>query len=212
MILIVGCDGSIGSRYQMALTGMGEPYRGWDIVHEMEIDSSDCDRAIVATPTPKHLASVEDLLLCHTGIRNVLVEKPLADSVNDAMAIVSMCEQAGVDLRCVCNWRWCVPSMELAAGSHDIYYRSPSLGREDPWMNVCQPIHYAKGHTPDIGLSDLWVGSIDSTPMEYLDICMSYRHMLYHWIDGDGKMMDGSEAVDMVREAIEWQDNHPSLS
>jgi len=202
-VLVVGCDGSAGRRYMMILKGMGVPHVGYDICQEPKINSTDCDRAIICTPTKTHADVLEDILLNHPGIRHVLCEKPLAHTVEDAITMAKAADIAGVRLHTVCNWRFFMPKL-LEHASHHIYYRSPSFGNEDAWMNCCQPVHYAKDYKPDLALSDLWDLIIDDTPIQYQHVCESYRKMIRDWLDGGTYCMGGIESISMVMEAQSW--------
>ena len=59
------------------------------------VASNDTDAVIVAVPTPAHRAMVELAASCG---KDILCEKPLARTRDDADAIVAVCDAAGVRL------------------------------------------------------------------------------------------------------------------
>jgi hypothetical protein len=210
-VMIIGAKGSIGRRYMYGLTGMGIPHRGWDIRDRGLLDCSGCTHALVATPTSTHHAVVHELLTHWHDVRNILVEKPLSDSVKSATSMVDNAQKFGVNLHCVCNWRFCRDVL-LKPKSHKIVYRTLTLGSEELWMNACQIVHYAKKNKPNLNMGDLWVCSIDDSPVMYEDVQMSYRHMLHDWLTGAKHMMTGEEGIEMIEEAIKWEKSSELLS
>jgi len=194
----------MGRRYSLALMGMGVRQTGWDIADGKPLDLTGEKAAIVAVPTPQHSDAIDTLL--DRGIKSILCEKPLADNIPDAIATVENCKTAGCALHVVNNWRWFKGASKLLTpGNHKIYYRGLTFGREALWMNVCQAVHYAKKFRPDLNYSDLWVMSIDNIPVHYEEVQLSYRHMLFDWINGAKNCMGGAESVDMMGEAMRWE-------
>lgn len=59
------------------------------------LDRERPDGAIIATPTHTHLANAE---ICARHAVNILVEKPIADSLEDAYRMIELAEEAGVKL------------------------------------------------------------------------------------------------------------------
>ena len=56
----------------------------------------DLDAVVIALPNPLHWPATEAAL--SAGIRNILLEKPIADSVEDAEKIIKACNDAGANL------------------------------------------------------------------------------------------------------------------
>jgi predicted dehydrogenase len=66
------------------------------------LDSADFDTAVVCTPSVVRLDVVRSLALAN---KHVLVEKPMADSLDEAREIVEICDEAGVHLAVNQNFR-----------------------------------------------------------------------------------------------------------
>lgn len=73
----------------------------------------------IATTPPSHRALVE---LCAPRVRLVICQKPIADSLEDARAMVAACEAAGATLLVHENFRWQRPFMRMLE-------LRPALGR-----------------------------------------------------------------------------------
>jgi len=67
------------------------------------LDNEELDFVDIATTPDVHQRQVEDAAA--RGI-NILCQKPMAPTLNDAQAMIEACEQAGVLLAINENWRW----------------------------------------------------------------------------------------------------------
>ncbi|HPE78215.1 MAG TPA: Gfo/Idh/MocA family oxidoreductase [Draconibacterium sp.] len=77
------------------------------LVKEQEIDL-----AIVCTPHPFHL---EPVLKAASAGANILVEKPLASTLEDSDKIIEACKNAGVKLGVISQRRWYEPAKRVKA-------------------------------------------------------------------------------------------------
>jgi predicted dehydrogenase len=99
--------------------GVSEPRidlrSGWvssDVFDDVDaLIEAGVDAVIVCTQTNEHLAAVTQL--AEAGV-DVLCEKPLATTVNDARAIVDLCDRAGVKLMTAFPMRFSPPLIEGA--------------------------------------------------------------------------------------------------
>jgi predicted dehydrogenase len=70
------------------------------------IQNENIDLAIICTPHPFHLEPAE--IAAQNGA-NILVEKPLASTLEDADKIIEVCKKAGVKLGVISQRRWYAP-------------------------------------------------------------------------------------------------------
>ena len=68
------------------------------------------DLAIICTPHPFHLEPAE--IVAESGA-NILVEKPLASTLEDSDKIISACKKAGVKLGVISQRRWYEPVIRV---------------------------------------------------------------------------------------------------
>lgn len=83
------------------------------------------DLAIICTPHPFHLEPVEQAALQGA---NILVEKPLASTLEDADKIISTCKKAGVKLGVVSQRRWFEPVLRVKKAIEGGKIGKPILG------------------------------------------------------------------------------------
>ena len=74
------------------------------------VQKENIDLAIVCTPHPFHLEPVLEAAKCGT---NILVEKPLASTLEDSDKIIMACKNAGVKLGVISQRRWYEPSIRV---------------------------------------------------------------------------------------------------
>lgn len=70
------------------------------------IQNENIDLAIVCTPHPFHLEPAE---IAAANGANILIEKPLASTLEDADKIIEVCKNAGVKLGVISQRRWYTP-------------------------------------------------------------------------------------------------------
>ncbi|MDP6081551.1 MAG: Gfo/Idh/MocA family oxidoreductase [Arenicellales bacterium] len=73
------------------------------------------DAVVIATPDKLHAAQA---IAAATAKKHVLVEKPMATTVEDAVAMIEACRSAGVRLGVAYHMRWHLGHRELAAKVH----------------------------------------------------------------------------------------------
>ena len=77
--------------------------------YEEAAASPDVDALYVCTPHDLHL---EHTVLATAGNKHVLLEKPIARTINEAMSIISVAREAGVSLMVAENYRFLSPVLE----------------------------------------------------------------------------------------------------
>ncbi len=101
----------VWSRTSKTAEDFGDRYgiASYSTIDEL-ISSEKIDLAIICTPHPFHLQPVKEA--AHAGA-NILVEKPLAATLEDADQIIDICETANVKLGVVSQRRWYEPVMRV---------------------------------------------------------------------------------------------------
>ena len=101
--VVAACDVDAGrARQAQERYGIGQVF---DSLERM-IGDADWDVAVVCTPTPVREPVVTTLAAAG---KPIFVEKPLADSYEEAERVVTACEQAGVQLAVDQNFRYHYP-------------------------------------------------------------------------------------------------------
>ena len=89
---VAGCDPSAAARVRFA-----DRLTAYESLEEM-LDAASVDVVVVSTPTPTH-HEVCRRVLRHGGTRTVLVEKPIATTVEEVAELLDAAQAAGIDLR-----------------------------------------------------------------------------------------------------------------
>lgn len=95
------------------------------------------DVAIVCTAHPFHL---EPTLLAAAHGVHVLVEKPLASTLEDCDRMIEACKQANVSLGVVSQRRWYQPVLRMKEAINAGKIGKPALGVVTCWVGAIVPI------------------------------------------------------------------------
>lgn len=101
----------VWSRTKQTASGFAERFGvpAYDDIGEL-VKKEEIDLAIVCTPHPFHLEPAEKAAVAGA---NILVEKPLASTLEDSDKIISACKRAGVKLGVISQRRWYEPVMRV---------------------------------------------------------------------------------------------------
>lgn len=138
---------AVCSRSQAKADTFAETYgiRGYQNVEEM-VTREALDVVVVCTPHPFH---AQPAILAARSGAHVLVEKPLASSLEDCDAMIVAAKQAGVRLGTVCQRRFYAPCQRIREAIDEGKIGTPILGRvamlgwrdqayydSDPWRGT----------------------------------------------------------------------------
>lgn len=102
---IAGLADINSGQLQKALQQLGLPSQsGYESLERMVDNAGPIDLLCIATTAPSHIALGRVAL--QTGIKNLLIEKPIASSLAEARRFVTECEMAGVKLAVNYSRRW----------------------------------------------------------------------------------------------------------
>jgi len=169
MILVVGGKGSMGKRYCAILDYLKQPYCIMDM-DDYEPLPGEYSKAIIATPTPMHLAyckrmeSLEKTYLC---------EKPLSYSVDDCKEL-----EGYKNGYVVCNYKYLVKS-----NKPKIMYDYFNHGKDNLWVDCCQLL-YLDNSAIIRTKSPIWLLQIDYQGVRYEDLELSYISMVNDFLKG----------------------------
>ncbi len=116
----------VWSRTKQTATDFADRYQvpAYTDVAEL-IKKEKIDLAIVCTPHPFHLEPAQQAAIQGA---HILVEKPLASTLEDADKIISTCRKAGVKLGVVSQRRWYEPVLRVKKAIEDGKIGRPVLG------------------------------------------------------------------------------------
>jgi len=116
----------VWSRTKQTATDFADQYQvpAYTDVAEL-IKKEKIDLAIVCTPHPFHLEPAQQAAIQGA---HILVEKPLASTLEDADKIISTCRKAGVKLGVVSQRRWYEPVLRVKKAIEDGKIGRPVLG------------------------------------------------------------------------------------
>ena len=116
----------VWSRTKQTATDFADQYQvpAYTDVAEL-IKKEKIDLAIVCTPHPFHLEPAQQAAIQGA---HILVEKPLASTLEDADKIISTCRKAGVKLGVVSQRRWFEPVLRAKKAIEDGKIGRPVLG------------------------------------------------------------------------------------
>ncbi|MDO5524421.1 MAG: Gfo/Idh/MocA family oxidoreductase, partial [Bacteroidia bacterium] len=116
----------VWSRTEQTAKNFAQQYKipSYTVIEEL-IRKEKIDLAIVCTPHPFHLEPAQQAAL---NGANVLVEKPLASTLEDSDKIIAACKKAGVKLGVISQRRWYEPAMRVKIAIDSGKIGKPVLG------------------------------------------------------------------------------------
>lgn len=142
LVAVVGSSGASARAADLAAR------HGATVVPDLEraLSRSDVDAVILCTPHPLHPAQA--IVAARAG-RHVIVEKPMALTVDDAAAMVGAADDAGVVLSVISQRRWYPAAQRVKAAIDDgrigtpalaavevLGWRGPEYYAMDPWRGT----------------------------------------------------------------------------
>lgn len=180
-ILIIGCEGSMGKRYQAILKWLRIPYVGIDQFHTADYVQktlSESSRIILCTPTENHFSYLEKLIPIGNPI---LCEKPISKSLNEINKIFKLVEKYKVDFSMTFQYSELVPPNQEPGDSHYNYFRS---GKDGIFWDCLQIIALAKGAIAISNESPAWSCMINNQRLFLGDMDSAYLSFVRKWTNG----------------------------
>ena len=179
MIALIGAKGNMGSRYQAILKHLGHRYQCYDYG---DVPTADFDHAIVATPTNTHRQVLENLAILHGGRtarpRHILMEKPLATSIDDIEAMYRIAECAHFNLHCVNQYAHLPEATEFTRQAGESSYSYFRHGKDGLLWDCFQIYALAKGPVYVSEDSPVWRCTINGIEIDIKNMDRAYVLMV----------------------------------
>ena len=179
-ILLVGSEGSMGTRYKRILDYLGRSYKCYDtkLSTPLEEAAMGCDRAIIATPTRLHAESILDILSVMPS-KPILCEKPIDKDLKVLKDILQKCKDAKTDLRMVFQYKRIYNNDGLIGPSHYNYFRH---GDDGLAWDCIQIIGLAKGTVNLEETSPVWSCAINGQKLQIQNMDWAYIEYIRDWL------------------------------
>lgn len=171
--MILGYKGSIGSRYVAILETLGVDYIGVEVGDDLP---SKYDAIIIATPT--HLHGEHLMRHADDGVP-ILVEKPLATDLRQALEICDMIDEAGTAVRMVNQYRH-IPD---DGGEGDTLYDYFKTGADGLYWDTISLIAIARGPVVVKNKSPVWRCTVNGLKLSHSLIENAYIDMVQAFLE-----------------------------
>jgi hypothetical protein len=180
MILLVGSEGGMGTRYKRILEYLGRPYSCYDKKLSTPLDEAakGCDRAIIATPTSLHAESIMDILSVMPS-KPILCEKPIDKDLKVLKDILKRCKDVQTDLRMVFQYKRIYNNDGLVGPSHYDYFRH---GDDGLAWDCIQIIGLAKTTVSLQEKSPFWSCAINGQRLHIQNMDFAYVAYIQDWL------------------------------
>jgi hypothetical protein len=180
MILLVGSEGGMGTRYKRILEHLGRAYKCYDTKLSTSLDEAakGCDRAIIATPTIHHAESILDILSVMPS-KPILCEKPIDKDLKVLKDILKRCKDVQTDLRMVFQYKSIYNNDGLIGPSHYDYFRH---GDDGLAWDCIQIIGLAHGTVSLKEKSAVWSCQINGQKLHIQNMDWAYIYYIQDWL------------------------------
>ena len=177
---IIGCLGSMGTRYRAILNHLEESFVCLDkndsladIVHNARFS----DRIILCTPTPTHFSLLKRLLPLHIPI---LCEKPLSTDMKEMEGILKLVELNKTPFTMMLQYSELVRPRSVGHSFYN-YFRS---GHDGLIWDCMQIIGLANGEVEINNNSPIWKCMINGEALSLSDMDGAYVTFVEKWMSG----------------------------
>lgn len=181
-ILIIGCHGSMGKRYQAIINSKGEDFIGIDREHtdsDLNYALNVCDRIIIATPTDTHSKLIEYLIPFQ---KPILCEKPVTKDIPELIKLLDQSAQHNTPFRMMFQYQLLANPYSKGESNYN-YFKHGSdglvwdclqiiaLAKEEVDLKETSPVWKCKINGRYINLSEM-----DQAYIDYVDIWIHQPH------------------------------------
>jgi len=178
-VMIYGCDGNMGQRYQAILKSKKIPYVGLDRNDPWTIEEQECTHIILATPTPSHIPLLERV--AHSANRKLkfLVEKPIG-IIRDVseLDVLKEIENKGHKIYMVNNYAYVNPAVINTNGDNVSIYSYYNSGKDGLKWDCIQLIYLAEGKVLLYDTNPIWRCVINGVAVNRSEIDKTYVDMI----------------------------------
>ena len=178
MLLIVGCRGNMGQRYQAVCNDLGVPFRGVDVENKVNFDM--VTHVLIATPTDTHHEVYKFIRRNYTG--PILCEKPFSRNENQLYPIIADDQLFIVD-NYVSAAALSKPDYVRTETDETVYHYFNS-GNDNLHLDCIQMYYMANGDVTLSNTSSVWFCIINGQRIDRSSIDVSYAEMLKGFMEG----------------------------
>lgn len=177
-ILVIGCHGSMGRRYQAILSYLGKPFRGVDLEHNRHYArklAEESDGIILATPTKTHVELIREYLPLQ---KPILCEKPVCKDVAELKGLMAEIKDAKTPFRMMYQYQILADSSRIGK-THYNYFRHGSDGLA--W-DCLQIVGLARGECRLKESSPVWSCMINGKRLSIEHMDAAYVAYVQRWL------------------------------
>lgn len=181
-ILIIGKNGSMGTRYQAILSKLCIPFYGVDKESSFEETMACCeasytDGIILATPTHTHKQFLTKLALLR---KPVLCEKPIIKNSKDVKMILELFEKHETPFTMTMQYSELIDESSRGESMFDYFKTGP----DGLYWDTLQIIGLAKDRATVNNKSPVWTCVINGKTLSIADMDMAYVSFVSKWVSG----------------------------
>lgn len=179
-ILIMGSEGSMGTRYKRILEYLGVRFSCYDTKLGIPLDevAFGCDRVIIATPTHLHAQHIIEALNVLPS-KPILCEKPIDKDLTVLKTVLEKCREANTDLRMVMQYKKVYKDDGLIGPSHYDYFKH---GNDSLIWDCIQIIGLARGTVTLRESSPVWSCAINGQMLKIQNMDFAYVEYINDWL------------------------------
>lgn len=178
MIVILGGNGSMGTRYQAILDYLKKPYQWIDVDTPASL-ANELKRVasgfIIATPTNTHADQVLGLLKYK---KPILCEKPITKDLTQLKSLFDEIKASKAQFRMVYQYSLMVDPNRVGRSVYN-YFKHGSDGLT--W-DCLQIVSLARGYLALCGKSPIWTCVINGKPLSIADMDAAYVAYIQKWL------------------------------
>lgn len=201
-ILILGSEGSMGTRYRACLTHLGYSYDTFDV----RVNGSfhppfdKYTHVAICTPTHTHFELLKELIPMN---KEILCEKPITKNIEELILIKNLIEKHKSRVIMMLQYSMLVEE-SLKHGSHYNYYKT---GNDGLYWDCLQILHLSNDVPKIKNTSPIWSCAINGKELRIGKMDYAYVVFLQKWIVGTIKQ-DFDKIIKSHLLAKELQDEH----
>lgn len=183
-ILIIGSEGSMGSRYKAIFKYLGKSFTCVDVNDSEDkalAFAQDADGIVIASPTDTHSAYIH--MLSPSVEVPILCEKPVCKDINELRDVLDICRSNGTKLSMMMQYEFLDYSLMLKinGNSHYDYFKT---GNDGLIWDCFQTIALARGPVVVRNESPIWDVQLNGRKLNLSDMDNAYISYVAAWLEG----------------------------
>lgn len=213
MVLVVGHEGNMGKRYCAVLRQLGVEHTGIDVRSPNYQDIAEdaicgADKIIVATPTPRHLETIQAIgkirLKKAMPTAHVLCEKPLVTRLDEFIYLRKEQSLGILKLFCVNQYAHHPQYDIFSRSTGRTYYNYFKHGDDGLVWDCFQLFVLAKGNVGLNNQSPVWTCRINGTTVSISGMDTAYVKMVEDFVGPMRRVWDLDTAEVGTKRVLKW--------